>query len=374
MKIALVCAVPDLSNSGMLSVDLAFESIKKYINSDIEITRFCSWKDIVREGPVALYYRRLHDISQLEEFDKIIYWGDFLHWVKYGPSFLSSKGTEWYASQSNLTIENAKLKLTESWYSMYLLEGRPDLQKKAIVFGNTVYGIDSAQMSNKRYNNALAAMYKNASLVLMRDYLSSFYVSQLFEDRKFSYGCDCALLLESNTVKYKNIELVEPYMVYSFGRCKNNEQFEQFALQIAEKQGVRAVKISWLHPKSSVTELLKNLELIKNAEFAVSDIYHFSINAWRENIPTLTIGKGSSYPSQGTLSDKKKEVFNSQILAMNYYLFFEDVVSCMNNDSKKLINDCVCKLTNTSALEIIFEKIKTQTEYSRKILVEEINK
>jgi hypothetical protein len=374
MKIALICAVPDLSNSGMLSVDLAFESLTKYFDPKIEIVRFCSWKDIVREGPTPLIYHRLHNVSQLEEFDKIIYWGDFIHWIKYGPSFMSSKGTEWYAEQNNLTIENAKSKLTDIWYSIYLLEGRPDLQKKSIVFGGTVYGIDSTQMSNVRYNNALSSLYTNAKLVLMRDYLSGFYVSQLFNDRRFSYGCDCALLLDADTADYKNADVNEPYMVYSFGRCKNNEQFEQFALQLAEQQGLRPVKILWLHPKSSITELLKNLELIKNAKFAVTDIYHFAINAWREQTPTLTIGRGNSYASQGTLGDKKKEIFNSQMLAMNYYLFFEDVVSSLSVDKEKLLKDCGTKLHNTSALEVIFEKLKTQTEYSKKILLEEINK
>jgi hypothetical protein len=374
MKIALICAVPDLSNSGMLSVDLAFESLRKYLNDDIQIVRFCSWKDIVREGPIPLYYRRLHDVSQLEEFDKIIYWGDFLHWIKYGPSFMSSKGTSWYCDQNNLSIEDARHLLTNEWYRLYLLEGRQDLQKKSIVFGGTIYGIDSTQMSNTRYRDALTSMYKNASLVLARDYLSSFFISQLSEQRKFSYGCDCALLLDIDTTVYKNTGSTDPYMVYSFERCKNNDQFERFAIQLAENQKMRAVKIEWLHPKSSVKNLLENLELIKNSKFAISDIYHFSINAWRERVPTLTIGRGNSYPSQGTLGDKKKEIFNSQILAMNYYLFFEDVVSGINNIDKKLFNDCVLKINNTSALDIVFEKIRSQTEYAKKILIEEILK
>lgn len=374
MKIALVCAVPDLSNSGMLSVDLAFESLKKYLDPDIEVVRFCSWKDIVRDGPISLHYNRLYSVDQLEEFDKIIYWGDFIHWIKYGPSFMSSKGTEWYAEQNNLTIDDARTTLTDIWYSIYLLEGRPDLQKKSIVFGGTVYGIDSTQMSNTRYRDALYSLYTNSKLVLMRDYVSGFYVSQLFEDRRFSYGCDCALLLDVNTADYKNTELDTPYMVYSFGRCKNNEQFEQFAIQLAEKQGLQAIKISWLHPKSTVTELFKNLELIKNAKFAVSDIYHFAINTWREQTPVLTIGRGNAYASQGTLGDKKKEIFNTQILAMNYYLFFEDVVTGMTNNNEKLLKDCEAKLANTLALELVFEKLKKQTEYSKKILIEEINK
>lgn len=376
MKIALVCAVPDLSNSGMLSVDLAFESLRKYLDPNIEVVRFCSWKDIARDGPVSLHYNRLYSVDQLEKFDKIIYWGDFIHWIKYGPSFMSGKGTECYAKQNNLTIDDARTKLTDIWYSMYLLEGRPDLQKKSIIFGNTVYGIDSNQVSNDRYRSALESLYKNSRLVLMRDYLSAFYVSQLFDNRKFSYGCDCALLLEPFGEDSVEID-PEPYMVYSFGRCKNNADLEKFALLLAEKSNIKAINIQWLHPKSSISELSKNLNIIKHAQYSVTDIYHFAINSWREKIPTLTIGRGNSYYGQGTLGDKKKEIFNLQILAMNYYHYYDNIISLIINNEggsrDKHLNSCLIQIKNKAALDIVFNKLHSQTVYSKNRLITEIN-
>jgi hypothetical protein len=370
MKIALICAHPDLSNSGMLSVDLAFESLKKHIDDSVEVVRFCSWKSISRHGSITLHYEKLYDVTQLESFDKIMYWGDFLHWCKYGPSFMSGKGTEWYADENNISIDEAKVQLTEQWYAMYLLEGRPDLQKKAIVFGGTIYGIDSNQISNNRYSDALNSLYKNCRLVLMRDQLSAFYVSQLFEDRRFSYGCDCALLLDRSEIA-KEEPSSEPYMVYSFGRCKANDDLEKFAILLAEKSKIKYVKISWLHPKSSIDELLKNLDIIRNAQFAVTDIYHLAINSWREQVPTLTVGRGNSYHGQGTLGDKKKEIFNSQILAMNYYCYFENVISLMNSDENpdKQINSYLTQLRNKPALDVIFKKIDSQVDYSKKQLI-----
>jgi hypothetical protein len=376
MKIALVCAHPDLSNSGMLSVDLAFESLKKYFNSEIEITRFCSWKDIERPGVISMSYKKLEDISQLEQFDKIIYWGDFLHWCKYGPSFMSGKGTSWYAEQHNISIDNAKKHLTDKWYSMYLLENRTDLQKKSIVFGGTVYGLSSDQIRDHRYKTALSSLYQNSRLVLMRDVLSAFYVSQLFDDRRFSYGCDCALFLDKIEDLLDEIN-TEPYLVYSFGRCNYTQELETFACSLAEKAGIKTVKLQWLHPKTNVTEFAKNLQIIRNAKYVVTDIYHLAINSWRENTPTLTIGNGNAYHGQGTLGDKKKEVFNSQILAMNYYHYTDNILSLVINGSDEsknsYLNSCLTQLKNKESLEIITNTIKSQVNYARDTLVKEIN-
>jgi hypothetical protein len=368
MKIALICAHPDLANSGMLSVDLAFESLKKYFKSDVEFTRFCSWKDINRSGSVPINYQKLENLSDLENFDKIIYWGDFLHWIKYGPSFMSGKGTEWYANQNNISVDKARELLIEKWYSMYLLENRSDLQKKAIVFGGTIYGINSNQLVDNRYKTAISSLYQNAQLVLMRDYVSAFYVSQLFDDKRFSYGCDCALFLET-TEKSTTTTTEESYMVYSFGRCKMTPELEKFAQEIAEKANLKAVKISWLHPQTNINGLLNNLEIIKKSQFAITDIYHFAINCWRENIPTITIGQGSSYPSQGTLSDKKKEVFNTQILAMNYYFYLENILS----NKEKQMQNIVSQIKDKNSLNIVLDNIKFQIDYSKKRLIESIN-
>jgi hypothetical protein len=170
----------------------------------------------------------------------------------------------------------------------------------------------------------------------------------------------------------------EPYMVYSFGRCKANSELEQFATLLAAKSGIKAVGIPRLHPKSSINELSKNLNIIKNSQFAVTDIYHFAINCWREKVPTLTIGRGNSYPGQGTLGDKKKEIFNSQILAMNYYHYFENVISLIINDidgnRDKHLNSCLIQLKNKPALTVVFDSIDSQIEYSRKQLISEINR
>lgn len=372
MKIALICALPDLANSGMLSVDLAFESLKKYLRPDVDIIRFCSWKNISRPGAVSIHYQPLTDVSQLEQFDKIIYWGDFLHWHNYGPSFMSAKGTEWYAAQHDLTIDHAKIHLTDAWYSMYLLENRIDLQKKSIIFGGTICGINSDQISVARYQQALHSLYQNAQLVLMRDYLSACYVSQIISTRQFAYGCDCALFLEDFFDEI-NIPVTEPYMVYSFGRCKTDFDLEKFALDLAAKNNVKPVKIQWLHPKTSPNELQKNLDLIRHAQFAVTDIYHFAVSTWREKIPTLTIGRGNSYASQGTLNDKKKELFNSQILAMNYYLFLEDVISGIAENRENYLKKCHAKIQNKITLHVVDQQIQTQIDYARNLLVRTIN-
>jgi len=85
MKIAVICAFPAGLNAGMLSVDLALTHTLSKISINIEVTRFCAESElIIPFKNNFIYYCHLENKSQLEKFDRIIYWGDFLHWIGYG--------------------------------------------------------------------------------------------------------------------------------------------------------------------------------------------------------------------------------------------------------------------------------------------------
>jgi hypothetical protein len=374
-NIALICALPVLSNSGMLSVDLAFETVKNYI-PDCNVVRF-SAEEINRPGSIPIVYKKLTSIDQLESFDLIIYWGDFMQWIKYGPTYIGNAGLKTYSEDNNISLETAKLDTLNNWYKLFLLEGRIDLQKKTIIFGSTLCGLDSVQISNNRYRDALISLYKNSKTVLMRDIVSAHFNSQLLETNNMFYGCDCALLFDPLVVPEPTILPLSKsnYFVYSFGRSNLNLELEELCLEISKHTGIKAVKISWLDPKLSVDSLLKNLAIIRNSKFAITDIYHFSVNSWRENVPTLTFGRASVYPSQGTLPDKKKEIFNTQIFAMNYYQYLEDFEKkfIIEVDKSGYAGSCVKKILKQDASKI-FETINYQKTCALTGLIDCINK
>jgi hypothetical protein len=368
-NIALVCALPVLSNSGMLTVDLAFETVRAQL-PDCNIVRFCASQYINRDGVMPIVYNPLTNVEQLEPFDLIIYWGDFMQWIKYGATYVGDQGLQELVAQQGISLAEAKSQVLDNWYSTYLLEGRKDLQKKAIVYGSTLCGIDSAQLANARYKSALTKLYKNAKLVLVRDMVTSHVVSQLIKSNHYFYGGDCALLLDPVTIE-SNLELTENnYFVYSFGRSNLGTELEDLCMEISKKSGIKAVKVPWLDPRLSVDSLMQSLSVIRNAKFAVTDIYHFSVNSWREKVPTLTFGRAASYANQGTLPDKKKEIFNTQIFAMNYYQYLEDFEKKFINNAAKeeYAVSCIKKATLQDPSNI-FNAIAYQKATSLKTLI-----
>lgn len=324
VNIVLICATPAGSNNGMISVDLAFNSIKNHLPDNVNVTRLCAWKSIKKHND--LEYKELIDITQLENADKIIFWGDFLHWIEYAKK-------DWTKCFLNKYPHMSEIEIINKWYELYLLENRIDLQKKVIVFGSTLYGLNSFQLLDKRYKSALTSLYSNALHISFRDILSSNYLGQLINDRKHSlFGCDCALLLEHNIHKSESSN----YFLYSFGRSGSNDVLEKLALDIGNKIGLTPVNLEWLKKGASPDTLFKNLEIIKNSKFVLTDIYHCAVNSYREEIKVICIGNGAS-TIVNTLSDKKKEIFHLQHLFSNNYFYLENIKENYNKELDKMI-------------------------------------
>ena len=316
-RIALICAHPK-HNPGMLSVDLSFDFLIKQIKDSFEVTKFTVKEDLTLSGEeFSLNYKLLSDLSQLDQFDFIFIWGDFLLWKNYGLNeFLSRKKIKDQTINDNIT---------EKWYSLIMMENRQDLQKKTIIFGTTLYGLNSEQLSDERYRNALVSSCDNSKLMMFRDIFSVNFVSQLSNNKNLYYGLDCALFLEliSKDIDKQN------YICYSFGRSGLNEEFLEFSKTVANKSELELVDISWLD-KSGLDGLSKKIDLIKNSSLLITDIYHCSITGIREKTPVIALGRGAS-TVKTTLDDKKKEIFLTQIFLSQNYIYAEDVLSSKNN-------------------------------------------
>jgi len=332
-KIAVIQAYPAGLNAGMLSVDLSLNDILQPSINKIEVTRFCLEDEVIIHGfSEMLHYHHLTDRNQLNEFDNIIFWGDFPHWLGYAELDLSYRQKK----RTNLNQES----VMDSWYKLFLLENRIDLQSKSFIFGTTIYGLSPKNLSNTRYFNALQSLYKNSRLILQRDILSVNFANQMIgEDRSF-LGCDCALLL--NTSNW-NIESPEkPYFVTSFGRSGSGILLETISILISKITGLERINIKWLDT-GGIDALHKKVGLIKKAKFVLTDIYHLSLTAVREKVMVICFGNGNSR-IENTLSEKKKEIFFLQSLLSSNYIFIDDVLKSYNSDlevsrfSKQILN------------------------------------
>jgi hypothetical protein len=348
-KIAIICAHPAGTNLGMISVDAATQSLEKHFDN-VEFIRYCSWRSLSKGD--TLNYLHYSDPDQLTEFDYIIFWGDFLHWIGYATA-------DWLVKSRSMNLNISDEAIIDLWYSLYLLEGREDLQKKSILFGGTIYGLNSSQLSDSRYKKSLTSLIRNAILVKTRDILSANFVTQLVPEKQNVYGCDCSLLLDhsyfSSDIK---IEKQVKYFLYSFARSGNKRELEQFVKSVEDTTALTGIYIPWIEKGACISSLERSIKIIQDAEFVLTDIYHLSLNSWREGVPAICIGNGNSVVVN-SLSDKKKEIFYQQIFASNYFLFVEEIITNHTSAINKLklaIDDAVSR-----EIVVNYLKIHTQT-------------
>ena len=325
-KVAIICAHPAGTNNGMISVDLAINVLETRF-SDVEFIKYTSWKS--KSKGSHLTYLHYYSPNQLDKFDYIIFWGDFLHWIGYA-------NNDWLNKTKRMDTGLSDNEIIDLWYSLYLLENREDLQKKTILFGGTIYGLNATQLTNNRYKDSLTKLVKNSKLVKTRDILSANFVSQLDPKKYNVFGCDCSLLFDGFYFSQNKDTEPKSYFLYSFSRSGKKVELENFVKLIEKNTNLSAVHIPWIEKGAGPSTLEKNIKLIQNSKFVFTDIYHLCLNSWREDVIAICVGNGNSIVTD-TLSDKKKEIFYQQIFASNYYLFVEDIISDSNTSVKKVI-------------------------------------
>lgn len=366
-KIAVVCAYPAGENPGMLSVDLAFGSLRRALPESVQVNYFCVEREFeLRASDVVLHYQHLTHRDQLLAHDRIVYWGDFLHWIAYFEQDVLMR-TRLRNPQADLEA------LRNAWYDLFFLEGAsPAELSKVVVFGSTLYGLDAAQLSVPRYQKALSQLYQNATTVLMRDQVSANFVSQFAREDSNAFGCDCALLLDPKSLQPdERVKLpTVDYLVCSFGRSGANRALLGLAAEIAQRRGLKIINIDWLGNPRGLQALADKLAIIRGARLVVTDIYHMSVTGWREGVPVLGVGQGASQ-ARGTLSDKKKEIFFRQIFASDYYVFLEEVLKAYgsNKAMDSYLSNVLKALDRKAALAFVFDTVKRQQELARKRLL-----
>ena len=362
-RIAVVCAYPAGENPGMLSVDLAFGSLAKGLPAGTQVSYFCAEDAFeLKAGNNSLKYTLLERREQLLAHDRIVYWGDFLHWIGYFENDFKARVSRRQPVMDPQALRNA-------WYDLFLMEGASEAElSKVVVFGGTLYGLHAGQLAEPRYRQALSRLYRHAGLVLMRDQVSADYVAQLAERSSHPFGCDCAMLLDGRSLQSDATQSVPPvpYLVCSFGRSGAARAQLGLVAEIAQRRGLKVVNIDWLGQPRGLAALANKLALIRGAQLVVTDVYHMAVSSWREGVPVLGIGRGASQV-HGTLSDKKKEIFFRQIFASRFYVFIEDVLAAYASNAamSSFLDRVLQPLDNPQELAFVREVLQRQQDRAR---------
>lgn len=369
MKVAVICAFPANLNPGMLSVDLAFLHVKSVLPNPIEITFFCVEGDFeLVLGDTRLEYNILRSNNQLDDFDTIVFWGDFLHWYGYFIDDFLFRIRRRYP-------EKSESELLDLWYGLFFFENREVLQERTIIFGGTLYSTTASQLIDARYLDALSALYGRARLVLMRDVISVALVNSFGKDgREHPLGCDCAFLLQPQELISQVGPTTRPaherYILTAFQRSGSTFALNAFAAYMASGSGAALVQLNWLD-RSGVPGLARKLELIRHAQYVLTDIYHLSVASLRDHVPTLCFGHAKSL-GNSTRSDKKKEILFRQTQASENYVYIESVVECFLADQnmKQLVTRYLNVVQSAAANAKIFSIVDNQKERALQRLVD----
>ena len=366
MKIAAICAFPAGLNPGMLSVDLAMQGFLDQQLPGHQTTLFCAEAAVeveVAQGGQPLVYQHLQSVDQLRGFDRILYWGDFLHWLGYGARDFVKRQM---IRSPALSAEQA----LEPWYRLMLLEGSPELHARTVVFGSTLYGLHAGELAQPRYAAAIVPLYAAARAVLMRDVYSANAVAQFAGRRGAHFGCDCAWLLDSGPL-VRAAPVTPPRtppagktIAIAFGRSGAGTALRAFAAVIARLSGSRLVDLAWFD-RSGVAGLSRKLAQLQACDLVLTDIYHLGVSALRERKPVLCFGRGTSAVAH-SLSDKKKEVFFTQSLLAPHYVYVENVLDALQSDASTLAlaNTCLATLQAAAPQALAHQAMERQVRWA----------
>ncbi len=305
---AVICAANiSKRNSGMHSVDLA---AKQYFD---KLGR--SYDLIVTQGDRKvgkLRFEKIRDPKDFRNYRNIVYWGDFQN----NPLW----GTRDYCNKE-ITHEGVidREEALNNWTNRYLLlQEQLDGDASVYAIGGCFMGAKE-YLSNPAINQAFRDFVLRSRRIVVRDSSSYQFLVGISHMEQIKLGFDCASLLNLPVWPKSN------HFVYSFKRTIGEKEGRRLAKAVEKATRISGVEINWLGKKSPFNSLrggfMRNSRLISQAQFAITDIYHFSINSFGRGTPALCLGT-SEGDFGSTIDDHKKFVLFDML------------------DSKSLMFDC----------------------------------
>lgn len=264
---AIICAANiSKRNSGMYSVDLAAQQYFSGLGRSFDL---CMTQG---DGVVgSLRFRKLRTPKDYLDYKNIVYWGDFQNNPLWGANDYCNKEIAYEG------VTDREIALL-NWANRYLLLPR------MIGSDADVYAIGGSFMGAQEYlsdpaiNQPFLYFLSSAKRIIVRDSASYRFLSALSHNPGILQGFDCAALLRMPAARKGS------FFVYSFRRTIGKEDARRLVRAVEKATGFKGVAINWLGRKPRLRSphgnFVRNSRLISQAQFALSDIYHFCINSF----------------------------------------------------------------------------------------------
>lgn len=330
-------------NPGMLTVDLAFDAMRKRLGHGVNV----SWYSILhpavlptrgyvdeRELPFQLksISNNLHEVY---EHDSVVFWGDFLHARHY----IEQDATMGLVKFGVAADRDGARQLL--YRSLFLRDAPDEVLSRTVLYGGTVLHNSQADYVDKDYNSAFTRLITKSRAVWMREPLSAAKIAHLRpNDVRSHFGTDAALLLRPGDLDIlpttgwaATISKGDVAGVFVGQRTEIPGWMRSFCEELADRLDVRLEWLPWLPAEPSPalgieartgrTTVGDLLAAVAGYKFVITDTYHLSLNAWRSGTPAVCIG--SPQPAETptgvlTLNDLKKHIFHLSYDAGDFYI------------------------------------------------------
>lgn len=345
-RVAVITA-PNIGyrNTGMLTVDLAFESLRRRMGAGIDADWYTlhppetvRLRDCARSTEFPFRFRPLAEhLDELRGHDAVVFWGDFLHTRHYLAQDATNRLLDFGLAEDR---DAARALLNRT----LLLADQPDeLLARTLSYGGTILHNTQSDYEDKEYGPLFSRLMTRSHRVWMRDPLSAAKLAHFRGDRTTEYfGSDAALLSRPGDLDHlpttewsREVPDGGAIGVFLGARTKIPTWLPAFCDSLSDRLGAPLEWLPWfdrdIPPQAghiptrpgdhTVGDLLG---VLSRYRLVITDTYHLCVNAWGVGTPVMCVGAPEPVPTTHddylTLSEVKKHVFHMAYDAADFYL------------------------------------------------------
>ncbi|MFJ4279475.1 hypothetical protein [Streptomyces massasporeus] len=349
-RVAVITA-PNIGyrNTGMLTVDLAFESLRRRMDTAFDAT----WYTLhtpetvpLRDGARGIQFPfRFHPLAEhldtLRDHDAVVFWGDFLHTRHYLAQDATNRLLDFGFATDR---DDARGQLNRA----LLFADQPDeVLARTVSYGGTILHNTQSDYEDKEYGPLFSRLVTRSHRMWVRDPLSAAKIAHLRRDRTTDhFGSDAALLSRPGDLDHlpvtewsRSVPDGGAIGVFLGARTPIPDWLPGFCQGLSDRLGAPLEWLPWFDRE--VPEAVRHIAarpgnptvgdlvgVLPRYRLVVTDTYHLAVNSWGAGTPAVCVGAPEPTPKTHddylTLSDVKKHVFHMAYDATDFYLTTEE--------------------------------------------------
>ncbi|MCK8432085.1 polysaccharide pyruvyl transferase family protein [Streptomyces sp. D2-8] len=345
-RVAVITA-PNIGyrNTGMLTVDLAFESLRRRMDTAVDATWYTlhtpetvPLRDGARGTGFPFRFLPLAEhLDTLRDHDAVVFWGDFLHTRHYLAQDATNRLLDFGFAADR---DDARAQLNRA----LLFADQPDeLLARTLSYGGTILHNTQSDYEDKEYGPLFSRLVTRSHRMWVRDPLSAAKIAHLRGDRTTDhFGADAALLSRPGDLGHlpttqwsRSVPDGGAIGVFLGARTPIPDWLPAFCQGLSDRLGAPLEWLPWFDRDvpARVSHIAARpgdptvgdlVGVLPRYRLVITDTYHLAVNAWGAGTPAVCVGAPEPTPKTHddylTLSDVKKHVFHMAYDATDFYL------------------------------------------------------